>query len=91
MHHTKLDRMICLVLTNLLWNALSSLSVHWLSTLQVYAIPPALLFLIPIFFLLWAGFMLFTFLLTVAVVEHFSSCTKVNVLPPQDVNQVDVL
>lgn len=77
--------------TNLFWNALSCLSIHWLSCLKIDSIPPALLFLIPVLVLTWARLLPFILLLTVAVVEHFSSCSEVNVLPPQDVNQVNVL
>lgn len=68
--------------TNLLRDAFSRLSVHRLSRLQVDSVPPALLFLIPVFAFSRDGLLLLTLLLAVAVVEHLSSRTKVNVLSP---------
>lgn len=77
--------------TNLFWNALPRLSIHWLSCLQIDSVPPALLLLVPVLVLTRAGFLPLILLLTVAVVEHFPPCSQVNVLSPQDVNQVNVL
>lgn len=77
--------------TNLLWDALSRLAIHRLSCLQVDSVSPALLFLVPVLVFRQVGLLLLAFLLTVAVVEHFSSCAKVDVLSPEDVNQVNVL
>lgn len=68
--------------TNLLRDTFARLSVHRLSSLQVDSVPPALLFLVPVFAFSWDGLLLLALLVTVAVVEHLSSRTEVNVLSP---------
>lgn len=88
--HRIMKNTIC-ALSYLLWYALPCLSIHRLSLLKVHSIPPALLCLCPFLLLLWAGLLRLALLLAAAVVEHFPSCAKVDILSPQDVNQINVL
>lgn len=71
--------------------ALPGLSVHRLGLLKVDSVPPALWRLGPVIALARAGLLLLALFLAAAVVEHFPSCPEVDVLSPQDVNQINVL
>ena len=81
-------------MAHLLRYALASLPIHGsrrLVLLQVETVPPALRALFATVLFVLVALLCLALLLPAAVVEHLPPCAKVNVLPPQDVDQVNVL